>query len=305
MKSEVIGKIVQYTKEYYKYSLKEDGFTIERYVDYRDEFPKEMIRNVLEADNPAAYLDEMVCEWNFGCEDWEYEEEFFKELKEFCKENRIDYDEAKGYVIENFYWDYPEDFLNPEFNAVIRIDTGDGNYDFSLHNVLNYWGEGRLNELSGLHWLAKQQGRLGLLNKEIKKAVNHSSGDCESPFVESSISELENLCTNLGRVTFLVKMHLNDALKILEKRKEHAKDFDEYHPLDTKGCPFGYITLSKNTTTGIFDGFNGSGSLMEIRLEKNVKIPIHLVYSIDTDEEIQKVYGLVGEGWDETLVKIA
>ncbi len=300
-------KVVQYTKEYYKYSLKDDGYTIERYVDCRDSFPKETIREILCADNPDEQFYERVDEWDLDTDDWSYEADFFKGLEDFCKENSIDPDEAREFVLDAFCWTYPDDFLNPEFNAVIQIDTGDGNYDFTLHNVLNYakdygYCDG-LDKLAGLHWLAKQQGRLGLLKNEIRKADCCSGENCpESPFVESSITELENLCTNIGAVTFLVKMHLEDAIDILTKRKEHEKDFDPYNPLDTKGSPFGYITLSKDTKTGIFDSWQGGGSLMEIRLEKDVRIPIHLINSIDTDRDIQEVYEMSGECWKETLL---
>lgn len=310
MTEENENKVVQYTKKYYKYSLKNDGCTIERFVDYRDKFPKETIHEILYADNPDEYFCEMVSKWDFDSDDWAYETKFFDGLSEFCKENGIDIEEAKEVVEDNFYWTYPDNFLNPEFNAVIQIDTGDGNYDFTLHNILNYYKNhgycNGLEKLAGLHWLAKQQGRLRLLNKAIRKADGYSGGDCpESPFVESSITELENLCTQMGAVTFLVKMHLQDAINILQALREHKDDFDPYHPLDTKASPFGYITLSKDTETGIFDSWQGSGSLMEIRLEKDVKIPIHLIASIDTDKKIQEVYGMNEECWRETLLKIA
>lgn len=309
MTKEMIEEVVQYTKEYYKYSLIADGCTIERYVDYRDKFPEEAIREILRAENPLEKFDETVFEWDCNSDDWRYETEFFNRLEEFCKTKGIDLEEARETVLENFYWTYPDSFLNPKFSAVIQIDTGDGNYDFTLHNILNYarnygYCDG-LEESAGLHWLAKQQGRLGLLKKAIKNADPETEYKCESPFVNSSIAELENLLTNMGAVTFLVEMHLADAIKILQAQKEHKKDFDEYHPLETKGSPFGYITLSKDTECGIFDSWQGGGSLMEIRLEKDVKIPIHLIASIDTDKKIQEVYGMDEECWRETLLKIA
>lgn len=310
MKKENEKKVIQYTKEFYKWSLMSDGTTIERFVDYRDEFPSKAIDKILGSDNPEECLWETVSEWDFSCDDWEYETEFFKGLKELCEANGIDTDEAEEVVRDNFYWSYPDSFLNPEFNAVIQIDTGDGNYDFTLHNILNYAKDNGycngLEERAGLYWLAKQQGRLGLLKKEIRKADGYSGGDCkESSFVSSTITELENLCTHMGAVTFLVKMRLQDAVKILQAIKEHKNDFDEYNPLKTKGCPFGYITLSKDTETGIYDSWQGGGSLMEIKLEKDVKLPLHLIHSITTDKDIQEVYGMSGDCWQETLLKIA
>lgn len=309
MTKDEVNKIVQYTKEYYKYSLQNDRYTIERYVDYSDKFPEEAISRILRADNPRDCFYNTIDEWDINCDDWLYETEFFDGLAKLCKENDIDEDEARDVVFENFQWTYPEDFLNPEFNAVIQLDTGDGNYDFTMHNILNYaknYGScDGLEKIAGLHWLAKQQGRLGLLKREINSSRYSDEKCSESPFVESSITELENLCTNMSAVTFLVKMHLMDAINILQKIRENIDNFNPYQPLDTSGCPFGYIVLSKDTVTGLYDSWQGSGSLMEINLEKDVKIPIHLINSIDTDNNFQDVYGVIDDCWKETLLKIA
>lgn len=40
MTKDEVNKVVQYTKEYYKYSLQDGRCTIERYIDYNDEFPR-------------------------------------------------------------------------------------------------------------------------------------------------------------------------------------------------------------------------------------------------------------------------
>lgn len=309
--------IVQYTKDYYKYSLMDDGFTIERYVDYRDEFPESVIAKVLNSSSPRDTYFELVDEMDIQCDDWCYEDNFKNGLRTFCENNGIDSDEAEQFVYDNFRWCYPEDFLNPSFRAVIQIDCGDGNYDFSLHNVLNYarndgYCKG-LEKAAGLHWLAKQQGRLALLNKairDIKKDDDYSKAySSESRFVSSSVKELENLISPLGSLNFLVEMHLHDAIDILQSVHNHInnKDFNEYHPLDVKGVPFGYITLSKETVCGLYDSCNGGGSLMEIELEKDVKIPIQFVNSIETNDNIQNVYDMVYDCWKDTLktVKIA
>ena len=309
--------IVQYTKDYYKYSLTDDGFTIERYVDYRDEFPESVIAEVLNSSSPIEKYFELVYEMENDCDDWCYEDEFKNELRTFCENNGIDSDEAKQFVYDNFQWCYPADFLNPSFRAVVQIDCGDGNYDFSLHNVLNYarndgYSKG-LEKEAGLHWLAKQQGRLALLKKairDIKKDDDYSKADSsESRFVSSSVKELENLICPLGSLNFLVEMHLLDAVKILDSLYTHInnKDFNEYHPQDVKGAPFGYITLSKETVCGLYDSCNGGGSLMEIELEKDVKIPLQFVNSIKTNDSFQNVYGMDLECWKDTLktVKIA
>ena len=317
MTEEQKTKVIGFTKDYYKWSLKkDDGFCIERYVDYRDEFLKSTIKKILECDSPLQAFDEIVMDWDIDCDDWYYETEFFNQLETFCNENGIDKDGARDVVIDNFYWTYPDSFLNPTFKAVIEIDTGDGNYDFTLHNVCNYASNygykqnsrGGLDKLSGLYWLAKQQKRLGLLQKNIISSDHYHNGDCkESKFVSSCITELVNLPTNIAALTFLVEMDLQTAIKIMQNVREHAnnKDFNVYHPQDTKGCPFGYVVLGKETETGLFDRWNGSGSPFEIELERDVKIPLHFINGITTDDWIQKVYGMTSECWKNSLKKVA
>ena len=110
-------------------------------------------------------------------------------------------------------------------------------------------------------------------------------------------------------LTFLVQMDLNTAINIIEKQKEALKGkvYNEYHPNEVKGAPLGYITLSKDTTCGLFDTWNGGGSLMEIELEKDVKLPLHLIDRIDTDGTIQSAYGLCDDCWGDDIkeVKVA
>ena len=315
MTKENENKIIDFTRDYYRYALDKDGFGIERYIDYRDEFPKSKIQEILDSDNPQDAFYEVVGNWDVDCDDWFYKDDFWKQFKDFCNENGISDEENPGDVVrENFYWHYPDSFLNPAFKAVIRINTGDGNYDYTLHNVCNYAssygyiqnGKGGLDKKAGLYWLAKQQKRLGLLQEHIIKSDHYSNGDCkESKFVESCITELVNSSSHMATLTFLVKINLQDAIKILQTLKDNEDNYSWYNPQDTKGNPFGYIKLDKSTICGLYDRCSGSGSLMEIELERDVKIPLHFITSIDTDTDIQKVYDMCGDCWRDTLKEIA
>ena len=131
MTEEIKNKIIEFTKDYYRYSLvdqeqTESTYYIERYVDYRDEFPKETIAKVLGADCPSECLSEEVFEWDCNCEDWCYQDEFWNKLETFCEENKIDEDEARDVVYDNFSWTYPESFLNPTFDAVYSVMHASG-----------------------------------------------------------------------------------------------------------------------------------------------------------------------------------
>lgn len=306
-------KIKKFTRDYFRWCLQdrddEDNNTLERYVDYRDEFPKNKIEEILKADNPRDCLADLTCEWDLSCDDWCYQDEFWKALEKFCEENSIGEYEANDYIHETFYWTYPESFLNPTFNAVVIINNGDMNYDFTKHNILNYAGDygycDGLEKTAGLYFLAKQQRRLTLL----KKAINYPEKKTDNRFVDSCITELEEATCHMCALTFLVQMNLNTAINIIEKQKEALKNkvYNEYHPNEVKGAPLGYITLGKDTSCGLFDTWNGGGSLLEIELEKDVKLPLHLIDRINTQDRMQHAYALCEECWGDDIkdVKVA
>lgn len=298
-------KVIEFVKDYYKHSLKNED-CIERYLDYRDEFPESIIEKVLSSDTPEETFWEEVNAMDDNCDDWYYEDDFWKKFNAFCEENGFDSYDASEYVYENFYWVFPDEFLNPTVDTVWIIDTGDGNYDFALHNVLNWQGDKHLQELSGLYWLAKQQRKLTLLKKEVVKSDKCHEGDCEkSKFVESCITELVNCCTHMAALTFLVRMPLKTAIELEEYRAKllREKKFGRYSPQDCKKN-LGYIILNKSTVCGLYDDWNGSGSLLEIELEKDVKLPIQFLDGIYSDKRIQQVYGLTSECWKETIKDI-
>lgn len=73
--------------------------------------------------------------------------------------------------------------------------------------------------------------------------------------------------------------------------------------LEYKGACFNIHAIED----ALYDSCNGGGSLMEIELEKDVKIPLQFVNSIKTNDSFQNVYGMDLECWKDTLktVKIA
>ena len=92
MTEEMSKKVIEFTQAYYKWSLRDDDkFCIERYVDYRDEFPESDIQKILSSDNPLETFDEIVMDWDIQCDDWCYEDEFWGDLENFCYENNIIY----------------------------------------------------------------------------------------------------------------------------------------------------------------------------------------------------------------------
>lgn len=279
-------QVRDFVRGYYRYSLNEDGYGLEAYVDYRDKLELSTVKDILEHDMPGDYLWESANDWL--CDYWSYETVFWKELESFCHEKEINFDEARDYIYENFYWEYPEKFINPKIPVTIMIDNGDGNYEFTQHNFLNWYSryyEPDIN-ISGLGWLARQQRELTNLKKAIK------GGEPTSKFVKSCIEELENLTCQAGALVFFCTMSLHDAIAI----KEGSYDS---------------ITLPAGVEAGLINRWEGGGSLLGLEIQKNVIIPKGKVWDVFCDDGHSiywpcSVYGMnPRRGQEEAIVKIA
>lgn len=73
------------------------------------------------------------------------------------------------------------------------------------------------------------------------------------------------------------------------------------------------VTVSKDTEMGLFRRWDGAGSVLEIRPERDVVIPAELVFSFMPDVKrkedygygVQDVYGLVHEAWAKGSIRTA
>ena len=113
-----------------------------------------------------------------------------------------------------------------------------------------------------------------------------------SPFLTSVCQELENHTYSMGCLTVLLKSNLEEYCSMFEN------DAEKYTLLPKE------IVLGKNVDLGIFNPWNGSGSCLEIELEKDVVLPNDMVFDcqiegVKTDNgySVDEVYGLVGSCW--------
>lgn len=284
-----------------------EEYGYEIYVDYNDSLSNKSIKDICEAENPYWAFQELLGDWSvdytvtYGLDELEKEirKKFEKEgWEQEWEENQ---DEIIDWISEHCYFYYPEDHFNEEVKVNIMLDTGNANYDFTMDNVLNWYGnsgDGSFQRESSILWLARQQRKATKLRTACKK-VHRGDGyyvDREKQpdkFVESVIQELENLSTAMATLTFLTKMSLFDYFNLREKMKES-----------------GYIIISKDTMCGLFDSWNGSGSVLEIELDKDVKIPTEMIWDACIEGtkqhgyDIDEVYGLISSAWHGE-VKIA
>lgn len=301
--------------------INEDG-GIEIYTDYRDrELSEYTIKKIFNDEYPRSYFDDLLSEWTmdydieYGRDDLEHDikEKLNEEEKEFFNKN---YDMLQELIMESVYFYYNENDFNNYIDVNIMVDCGNWNYDCTCDNILNYYGrccEGYIEKESSMLWLAKTQSKATALRKACKNQFktdgNYVNRNIEEDkFIESCIQELENSSSHMATVTFLVKMQLFDLFKLIEMQREEYDENGKYDPRKNEKSK-SYIVLDKKTECGLFNPWGGGGSVLEIELEKDVKLPIkYCVFTVDGCKrygyDIGDVYGLSGDVWKETLKEV-
>ena len=295
---------------------KEDGtYEAEIYADYRDEMSNENAIKICQSSDPQMALWDKLEEW-YGDYAWHLRCELEDEVRVEMESDDEPYpegltdeekEEFQSIMEELVYWKYPYDyFLKQEFFVNIMLDTGDGNYDYTLNSPYPCWYgqyKERLDEKSSLLWLARQQGYTKTqLWQTLRK------GDMADPkgFLESCRVEVANLASSMATVTFLVRMSLEQLIELNRCIKLQERNGRFYDATKIPYC--GYIVLDKETMTGLFDPWCGGGSLLDIQLEKDVRIPIRFIRSALPDGgdgySIDSVYGMCGSAWRDTVKKI-
>lgn len=264
----------------YLYIPEKDGkLTIEVEVDRSAEIPKKDILKIVNTENPEMALYEYLDAIALGCYD---EEEYYilDTIREKWNDKIGDYKEYSEdideWVRENISLKFPyEHFLNQIVKVNVIVDTGDGNYDYTLNSFLR---NGKLREVedeSSIVWLAKTHG---YTKKEMIKAFEEENFK-NSKFLESLYEECYNVSSGLNALTFFIGMELGEFIK-----------------QEKKG--FGSIKISKETNCGLFDPWTGAGSLLDIELEKDLVIPKKYA-EVDLDGvrgySVDDVYGGMGD----------
>lgn len=299
--------VKDYLAENHAREKKEDGnYHFEIYVDYRDEIGDEYAREILEADSPRDILIEKLWDW-YQEQEWDIIDNLVDDFKgkvdpkfledaNIIEDGNLDDGDIREEFMDVVYVDYPEDWaLGQEFCFNIIVSNGDDNYDFWLNeHIVDEDGKVDENaEKAGLVWLAKQQG---YTFEEVVEALNSNPTIVQmKPFLSSINDEVYN-GYGCEALTFCVKMTLGQAIELKEKMKENPNDS---------------IVLDKRVTCGLFNLWDGSGSILDISCEKDVEIPFKNIWKFYIDESrsnrygsIHNVYGTTDALWKNYLKEI-
>lgn len=289
------------------YNTISDTWEGEIYADYYDELSGELIKKILQDDNPMDKFYELLSEIYTESE-WDYQDELAKEMGDKWDEktpwDEVE-DDVRTFIQERVFYDYPADhYLNTTVEVDIMVDTGDGNYDFTLNSVYphydGHYGDTIDNHASIL-WLAKQ---LGYTKTQVNKALRDNEF-CDSDFLRLLRQEVINCTTHMNAITFFAKMTLRDCIE-LNERLNHVFDKDEkntcYYPWKSRNREF--VVISKGTPCGLYDPWNGAGSVLELNIEKDIKLPLRYIDSAMPDGcrgySVSKIYGMCMSFWRNT-----
>ena len=301
--------------------INEDG-GIEIYTDYQErELSNHLLKEIFESEKPREYFNEKLCDWAF---DYRLEygaDELEKAIKDKLSVEEIElYEEHDSemwnFISEQIYFYYNADDFNNDINVNIMVDCGNWNYDCVCDNVLNWYGnsgDGSIDKESSMLWLAKTQGKATALRKACKKTHRdngyYADRDAyKDKFIESCIQEFENLPSHMATVTFLVKMPLFKLFDLIELQNKEYDEKGKYDPRKNENSK-SYMVLGKETMCGLYDPWSGGGSVLEVELDKDVKLPIkYAIFCVEGCKmrgyDVDEVYGLGDSCWKETVKEI-
>lgn len=262
---ELANKIREYAKEQYP-----NGYDI--YTDYNDELDEDTINDILKSDHPKDAFHDLIAE-SYGETEADIENEVYTDVQDglhlsaeeidYMDDNFFEFMEViKEAIPVNLPYDH---FLSHKICADIVIDNGDAETDFSLHTCYPHYDAAfhdGLSKESGMMYVANA---MGYKNKQFKKILHEykvarlygKSDKCKMlskkyPFAVSCYHEIMEQTSSLGAFVFCVEVTLKELLDWQEEKKD--------------------VTVRKDVFAGLYDFWNGAGSLFEIKLEKDLTI---------------------------------
>ena len=293
-------KIIEFLDNDYKYYLtkEENGWYKYSYEkqDYDDFIREENIKKILKGKTKEERQDiyyELFDEWGYQ---WEFDT-IYEIASEFC--NKYNYEqhdtEIQDILVNLIYFSY-DTYLDDEYNVniIIDFDKQDVNTDFSnssnLENCKN----------NNLYTLLKKQGYSKKDYKENCKFLEDNKNEIMKDKYNYDFDKIEKL----GGSKFLtsIKEEINNnqydyltSLVVLKKMT-----LEELINLDK-------ITINTENEIGLFNWHYGSGSLLEIQLEKDFVLDREKdIYNIQVENckqdfgySVNEVYGLINSCWKE------
>lgn len=247
-----------------------------------------MVDILIEKDPISAFY-EQICEWY---DDAIYREEIrvvnqimeddeVQKIREdlYQKEQSLEFDDELRYFITEEFLDVEPptaEYLKQEVPVIICLDTGDGNFDFVRNMEYMLQDDDEEHETASLLWLVKQQG---YTMSDLKKAAEEPASQ-SNQFLRSVGEEYVN-AWGMQTVVFLVNMSFELCLKLNVLIEMQMRNGVCYNALKYPDC--GEIVIGKDTPCGLYSPWDGHGSVLDIKLEKDVELPVKYIDSAMPD----------------------
>lgn len=264
------------------YLEEENGvFTNTIYACYDDGLTNMQAETVLKSDDPEFAFYEAV-EVYFDYYHGEYkcgliEKAVRKSYPSGEAEEKDIRDYLRDIIDEMLVFEYPyEHFLNQTFDVDLLISVVDDTGSKFFPTIT---------------WLASTQGVT-----EPLEASDGWENDESDTFIGSIRREVVNVNsffpTNV--LTFLAEMSMRDLLSLSAR----IRTCKQTECLDT-------ITIKRDAKAGLYDPYFGCGSLLDIKLEKDVLLPVRYIRKCVPDSNLRypvnTVYGLGGSAWKDVV----
>lgn len=276
--------------------VKRNGYDhYELYADYHDEIDDKTIRKFLESEHPRMEFEDYMGNIDKYCDGGYYTVDAFIEAEfmivEWCRKEFDINDEIEDDELRECLWDCnmcvcadEDHFLHQDVLVdVFLTNDEEANHEHTLNTV--YPAEGvdenekiqDINNSASLLWLAKQQG---YNKRQFYNYMHERPNRIKSKFLASVRQELLNKFYSISKLVFLQRYTLGELLDIAEGKR--------------------LLTIPVGTMCGLFDDWNGSGSIFEIELEKPVTIPCGRFLLLPDESykyNVGDVYGMCGSAW--------
>ena len=200
-----------------------------------------------------------------------------------------------------FQVNYPFDsLLDRKIKVDIMIDTGDSKSAFTDNTVYPHWGcnPESLCHRASIVWLSRTQG---YGKKKLERSLfSYRDALDKQGFLPTLGQELVNMPSNVSVLTFLVEMTLRQALELADALREVRN----WNLLSNST-----LEISKETMCGLYDPWDGGGSLFEIELKKDLYIPLKFIWAAKPDGcvgrySVTECYGMNSAAWRDTLLRM-
>ena len=261
----------------------DNAYHIELYADYRDTLERETLnKEVFSQSSPREALYELLLT--------AYDAAAFQEKADLISSFKSEFlsseagpawDEEDESLLaelcdEMVYFDVPMGhYLKMTYPVNIYLDIRDSNYDFTLAMHYPHWAKGedeQFDDNSCVVWLAKQQG---YTKEQLESALNGDGVPEPKGFLQTLRSEELNCNSCMLTVGFMVMMDLDSILDLNERLQLHEKMGHENRRVNDDSV----VIISKDTTCGLMDPWDGGGGTLDLELDKDVELPISAIYS--------------------------